>query len=74
NDSDENMAATGRFLGSLNITCVKLLPYHDLARSKYVALGLPDTLPQVDSPTDDALLHAANILKNYGLDARSGRA
>lgn len=73
NDSDENMAATGKFLGTLNITCVKLLPYHALARSKYAALGLPDTMVQTKSPADDALHHAANILKEYGLDAYSGR-
>lgn len=73
NDSDENMAATGKFLGPLNITCVRLLPYHAHARSKYAALGLPDTMVQTGSPTDDVLHHAANILKEYGLDTRSGR-
>lgn len=73
NDSDANMEASGRFLGALNIECVKLLPYHSLARTKYASLGMPDTMPHVDAPADDPLHRAAAILKQYGLNARSGR-
>ena len=74
NDSNANLEAAGRFLGSLRgITCVRLLPYHSLARSKYLALGLPDTMPHVEPPDDGQLRHAAEILNQYGLSARSGR-
>ena len=74
NDSVENLEATGRILGSLRgILCVKLLPYHALARTKYASLGMPDTMPQADSPDDDALHRAAAVLERFGLRARSGR-
>lgn len=74
NDSDANMEATGQFLGSLRgITCVRLLPYHSLARTKYKALGLPDTMPRTEPPDDERLRRAAAILNRYGLNARSGR-
>ena len=74
NDSERDLEASGRFLSSLNnVQCVKLLPYHSLARSKYAALGMVDTMPRVESPSDAALHHAAEILKQYGLNARSGR-
>lgn len=73
NDSEEILKATGRFLGSLRIECVKLLPYHDLARSKYRALGMPDTMPEAESPDDATLEQAAELLRGFGLNARSGR-
>ena len=74
NDSEHDLEASGRFLSSLNnVQCVKLLPYHSLARSKYAALGMVDTMPRIESPSDAALHRAAEILKQYGLDARSGR-
>ena len=73
NDSDAVMEAAGRFLGELKIECVKILPYHSLARSKYAALGMADTMPQAEAPADAMLRHAAEILKRFGLDARSGR-
>ena len=73
NDSVENMERTGEFLGKLKIEEVKLLPYHALAGNKYRALQMGNTLPAVVSPEDEALKKAAEILKKYGLNARSGR-
>ncbi|MBQ9755634.1 MAG: radical SAM protein, partial [Lentisphaeria bacterium] len=74
NDSDENMEQTGVFLGRLNIECVKLLPYHSLARNKYAACGLTDTMPDAESPSDEKIASAVAILAKYGVNARSGRA
>ena len=74
NDSQKNMEQTGEFLGKLNIGSVKLLPYHALARNKYAALRLPDTMPLADSPTEEMIGAAVEILQKYGLNARSGRA
>ncbi len=73
NDSVENMESTGAFLGKLNIEKVKLLPYHSLARNKYKALQIPDTMPVADAPADEALAAAVEILKKYGINACSGR-
>lgn len=73
NDDDATLHGIGAFLGGLNIERMKLLPYHDLARGKYAALDLCDTLPHVDSPTDEALAHAVEILTSHGVRAFSGR-
>ncbi|MGN1093741.1 MAG: radical SAM protein, partial [Candidatus Neoclostridium sp.] len=58
-DQTEKIAA---FLGGLkNVTGIRLLPYHDLAGSKYDALGAENTLPK-RIPDKDALLKAEKIL------------
>lgn len=59
NDDAANLDAVGAFLGRLHgITAVKVLPYHALARSKYAAVGRVDTMPDIASPDDAALLAA----------------
>jgi pyruvate formate lyase activating enzyme len=74
NDDPAHIDQIGRWLSRLpNITCVRILPYHAYARSKYAALGRPDTLPAVDSPTDEQLDAIAARLQAYGLPAVSGR-
>ena len=73
NDDEETLRGIGAFLQNLNITKMKVLPYHSMARSKYAALGMEDTMPHVDSPTDDDLQKAVALLKSYGIPAISGR-
>ena len=73
NDSDANLRATGEILGKLRIEQVKILPYHAMARSKYAALGIPDTMPTVEPPDEAAIRSAVNILCDYGVNAVSGK-
>lgn len=73
NTDDENMHDTGRFLGGLHIRTVRILPYHDMARSKYAALELADTMPEVPPPSAEEIHHACRILQQYGLEAKSGK-
>ena len=68
NDSAENMHETGKFLSSLQIEAVKLLPYHSYACSKYTALQMEDTLPAVESPEESVIKTASEILQSYGLN------
>ena len=72
NDSEENLNATGDFLSKLYITKVVVLPYHSMAKSKYVALGLTYTLSDIEPPSAEKLDNAVSILKRYGLNAISG--
>ena len=67
------MHRTGEFLKDLKIREIKLLAYHSLARSKYNALDMADTMPDVEAPTDEMIHHAAEILRSYGLNAKSGK-
>ncbi len=73
NADDDTVRRIGEKLGGLRIERMKVLPYHSLARSKYQALGMEDTMPRVEAPTDDMLHHAVDILKACGVNAISGR-
>lgn len=69
NDSAENLAETAKFLSSLPVVPpVRLLPYHALARSKYEAVGRPDTMPHVPSPGRIELQKAAALMKVNGAE------
>jgi pyruvate formate lyase activating enzyme len=74
NDDDVNIDSTGTFLSGIDgIKSVIILPYHSLARSKYLALGLADTLPHTASPSDETLRKTAKRLCAFGLNAASGK-
>lgn len=69
NADEASMQAMGGFLADLpNITGVRLLPYH-LARSKYEAVGHPDTMPDVAPPDTAAMQRLAEVLQRFGLRA-----
>ena len=70
NDADSDLRAAAELLCRLdNITRLRLLPYHALARSKYEAVGRLDTMPEVPSPDAAAMANAEAILRRSGLDA-----
>lgn len=45
NDSEENLQESESYLHGIGIDKIVRLEYHDLARSKYLALGMEDTMP-----------------------------
>lgn len=73
NDAEPTLRQIGLFLAPLNVERMKVLPYHAMARSKYEALGMKDTMPRVDSPTDADLARAVDLLRACGVNAVSGR-
>ena len=72
-EDEETLRGIGAFLGKLRIERMKVLPYHAMARSKYQALGMEDTMPRVDSPSNETLNRAVSILREYQVNAVSGR-
>ena len=67
---ENDIRRAGEFLASLkNITAVRLLAYHAMARSKFTAIDVEDTMPHVEPPTVDDLETVAEILRGYGLNA-----
>ena len=64
NDSEKNLRDSGNFLGSLKLERIKVLPYHSMARSKYPALGMHDTMPDVPEQDEKALQQAIKILNS----------
>lgn len=68
NTAQEFIEAAGTFLASLqNVNGVRLLPYHRLAGSKYVGIGKLNTMPEVETPTEDQIREIAGWLNAYGL-------
>ena len=68
NDDRANVERTGAFLKGLPGLCaVDLLPYHDVATSKYGRFGYEHRLGQLRSPEAARLREIAAILGRYGL-------
>ena len=66
NMTESDLRAAGEMLGKLeNVAAVRLLAYHQLARSKFAAVGHPDTMPDVPPPDAAALEKCACILRRY---------
>ena len=74
NTDEETVRGMAEFMSRCrHITRVKVLPYHSLAGSKYESLDMENTLPKVDSPSDEMLDWAADLISSYGVNAISGR-
>ncbi len=70
--NDGECAKIGEFLAGLtNVRKIKVLGYHGFAASKYQALGIENTLPDVKVTRDD-VQKAVEILRTFGLDAING--
>ena len=70
NMSENDLHAAGKFLSVFkHISAVRLLAYHSLARSKFKAVGHPDTMPDVASPDAGTLEKCADILRSYSINA-----
>lgn len=69
--NDGEVEAIGEFLRDLQgIVRVRVLPYHDFARSRYGALGKEDTMPETKVEAADVEA-AAKILRRYGLSVEA---
>ncbi|MBN2643582.1 MAG: glycyl-radical enzyme activating protein [Victivallales bacterium] len=64
----ESINAIGETLSQLsNITTVQLLTYHDFGRSKFEALGKPNTMPKVKAPLVEQMSDLADKLEKFTL-------
>ncbi|MBO7741051.1 MAG: glycyl-radical enzyme activating protein, partial [Victivallales bacterium] len=68
NDDEENLVRTGEFLSRLQLTGVRLLPYHPYSTGKYQALDMPYNMPDVEIPDEAKLEAAADVLRQFGLN------
>ena len=66
NMGEDDLRAAGEMLKKLeHVSAVRLLAYHAMARSKFKAVGHPDTMPDVPSPDAETLEKCADILRRY---------
>ena len=70
NMEESDLRTAGEFLAPLkHVSAVRLLAYHSLARSKFKAVGHPDTMPEVESPDAETLEQCADLLRSYSINA-----
>ena len=63
NDFPEDIERTGRLLAGIDsLVRVRLLPYHAMAGNKYAAAGMPDTMPDAETPDPERLREIADML------------
>ena len=70
--TDDPAVATGiaEFAAGLgNVQRVDVLPFHQMGRYKWEALGLPYSLNQVEPPSDASLSATVAIFRSHGLTA-----
>ena len=71
NDGDEEIEKAGRFLSTLHVQRVVLLPYHAMAGSKYQSLGMQYSMDDTPTPTAERMAELVSRLRNYGLTVSS---
>ncbi len=54
-----------------NIEAVDVLKYHNFSSSKYEALSLENTMPQVEPPSDELYNSVKDIFARYGLNVNN---
>lgn len=65
--NDNQIDKIGKYLSGISsITKVKILPYHNLARSKYLSVGLENTLP-VRLPKNNEISAVKEKILSFGL-------
>jgi pyruvate formate lyase activating enzyme len=73
NDTKENIMSTAQFLlGVKNIVKVELLPYHNLAESKYMRLGKEYKLNDLKPPDKEDVNTIAEWINSFGLKVQVG--
>ncbi len=66
--SDEKLHRLGARLASYTcIEKVELNPFHKMGEFKWAALDIPYTLTDTPAPESDAVTHAKEIIRSYGL-------
>ena len=66
NDSRANLEAAGRFIASLgNVVQIQLLPYHTTGVDKYARLGIPYSLPGLQTPSGGYMNSIAEELLRF---------
>lgn len=70
--NDGEVVKIAEYLKDKPIRRVSVLKYHDLARSKYTSLGMPDTMPAPLTEQKD-IAAAVNILRSYGVNTFDGK-
>jgi len=70
NDTDEDMHAIGILLRNLKkVTKVQLLPFHNMAESKYESMGMEYKAKDLSAPKKERMQQFASIISSYDINA-----
>ncbi len=74
NDDDENIEKTAEFVANLagEKKPVNLIPYHNIAQTKYQKLGKADDFKRMNEPSKEDLAAMIEKFKSYGIEASIG--
>ncbi|MCX6544106.1 MAG: glycyl-radical enzyme activating protein [Acidobacteria bacterium] len=72
NDGSDHIAQLGRFVRSIGLSRIDVLPYHRAGSGKYPALGREYALSGSEPPSGDDRARAVRILTDCGLQAAAG--
>jgi len=72
NDDTDNMDGLSRFLSSLQLRKIDLLPYHRIGSGKYQRLHLRNWMEGVEPPAPDKMETLAARLRREGFSVRIG--
>lgn len=70
NDDHQNIKEMGKFLSSLKIAQVNLLPYHYIGVDNYRRLGRTYKLATTQPPSEEKLSEASAILSKFNLNVK----
>ena len=66
-DDDDSAHRLGEFTRDMdNVEKIELLPYHELGKHKWIAMGEEYKLEGVKPPTKETMERVKNILASYG--------
>ena len=74
NDDDANIEETAKFIARLagEKKQVNLIPYHNIAQTKYQRLGKPDDFKRLREPGKENLERIVMKFGDYGVNAKTG--
>ena len=69
-DDPDDIAKVASFAGGLgNVQRVDVLPFHQMGRFKWKELGIPYTLENVETPTNDAVERSMHDFSDGGTES-----
>ena len=72
NDDQANISSMARFISSVGIREVNILPYHRTGMDKYARLGREYRINGTREPSEELTDRAGKIFADYGLNVKMG--
>jgi pyruvate formate lyase activating enzyme len=71
NDNNLELCQIAAFLKTILPSCVELMPFHRMGKSKYESLSLPYAAAMLAPPSEDEMASYINMFSSYGLNIKN---